>query len=132
MPKPLQYQRIAERYADASDRLNQDIPEAGAFTAYHAFESTGCAWIRHLSHKVPRSPHKAKIDSFVKLSRGYSFGTGAATLAIHLNALRNNMLYPIADKYGSYILPETQMSAANSKDLLRRVRGIMRKVRVNL
>lgn len=131
MPKPQQYQRIADRYSEASELVNQDIPEAGAFTAYHAFESTGSAWIRQMGQNVPRA-HRAKIDNFVKLSRGYPFGKGAATLATLLNALRNNMLYPIQDKSGNYILPETQMSAANSKDLLRRVRGIIRKVGSNI
>lgn len=131
MPRPKQYQRIAERYAEASGLTNRRVPEASGFAAYHAFESIGCAWIRHCGQRVPRSPHRAKTDAFVHLSRARPFGRGAATLAILLNALRNDMLYPIQDGTG-FILPEDRMSEANARDLLRRVRGLMAHVSAEL
>jgi len=132
MPHPQQFQRIAERYAEAAELTNPNVPEASAFAGYHAFESTGCAWIRHFSRAVPRSPHRAKINAFVRLAHGYPFGRGAATLAATLNALRNEMLYPVPDNRGGFILPERRMSASNARDLLRRVRGVMQQVQRNL
>lgn len=128
MPRPDQYRRIADRYAEAAQLTNGNVPEASGFAAYHAFESIGCAWIRHCGQRVPRSPHRAKIDRFIRLSRGERFERGAATLAILMNALRNEMLYPIPDGRGGYILPEIRISASNATNLLRRVRGIIRHV----
>ncbi len=41
MPQPEQYRRISERYAQAAELTNGNIPEASGFEAYHAFESIG-------------------------------------------------------------------------------------------
>jgi len=131
MPRPELYRRIAERYAEASQLTNNDVPEASGFSAYHAFESIGCAWIRYHGQHVPLRPHSAKINVFVRLSHGQRFGRGVATLAILMNSLRNEMLYPAQDG-GAYVLPETRISSTNARDLLRRVRGVIRQVSANL
>ena len=131
MPSPKQYQRIAERYATAAGITNSVIPEASGFSTYHAFESIGCAWIRHRGYRIPR-PHLAKINLFVRLCRGYRFGRGAATLASVLSALRNQMLYPVPDGTGNYILPETVISAQDAANLLHRVQGLIQHISSNL
>jgi hypothetical protein len=127
MPTPNQYRRIAERYGVAADLVNPDIPEACGFAAYHTFESIGCAWIRHQGRQVPRG-HRAKINKFVTLVRRESFRRGVAYVAILTNALRNRMLYPSDDGTGNYVLPEDVLSARDAEDLLRRVRGVARRV----
>ena len=127
MPRPEQYQRIAERYETAGGLIHPDVPEACGFAACHAFESIGCAWIRHRNHSVPRG-HASKINLFVTLSRGESFGRGVAYIANLTNSLRNKMLYPVDDGTGGYILPENVLSDKDAYDLLRRVQGIIRQV----
>jgi hypothetical protein len=131
MPRPEQYQRIAERYANAADLTCNHVSESSGFSAYHTFESIGCAWIRHHGQVVPR-PHPAKLNRFVGLSRRYPFGRGVALLATLLNAMRNQLLYPIPNGTGGYSLPETRLRPRDAADLIRRVRGILRQVSDNM
>lgn len=131
MPKPEQYGRIADRYVSAGQLTMDQVPEAGGFAAYHAFESIGCAWLRHKGQKVPKA-HAAKINKFVQAAKPHQFAHGAAYLAILTNALRNKMLYPISTGTGAYDLPEALMSTANCRDLLKRVSGLVRQVRRTL
>ena len=127
MPRPEQYRRIAERYETAGSLTTPDVPEASGFSAYHAFESIGCAWIRHRGRSVPRG-HASKINLFVTLTRGERFGRGVARIAILTNSLRNRMLYPVDDGTGGYVLPEDVLSDRDADDLLQSVRGIIRRV----
>ena len=127
MPNPALYRRISERYLQATDATVPSVSEAGGFDTYHDFESVGCAWIRHNGQVVPRG-HTAKLNRFVNLSRGRTFGYGVSVLATTLNSIRNNMLYPIADATGGYRLPEQILSAPNANDLLRRVRAVINRV----
>lgn len=131
MPRPEMFRNIAERYLSAGHLTRDQVPEAAAFAAYHAFESIGSAWVRHKGQKVPR-PHDSKINKFVALAKRESFRHGAAHLAILTTALRNKMLYPTEDGLGGFNVPDTLMSAANSRDLLRRVDGMVRSVSAEL
>jgi len=131
MPQPEQYRRISERYAQAAEFTDGNVPEASGFDAYHAFESIGAAWIRHCGQMVPRS-HKGKMRHFIQLCRGRRFGRSAAALAGVLNGLRNRMLYPIPDVNGNFDLPENQISSEDAEDMIRRVRGIIRQVEADL
>lgn len=131
MPQPQQYQRIAERYENAADLTDEDIPEASGFCSYHAFESIGGAWIRRNGRPVPLS-HQKKINVFISLARNEAFEYPAATLAIMLDAMRNTMLYPIENGNGGHDLPETRLSAREAANLLRRVRGVIRQVSARL
>lgn len=131
MPQPEQYRRISERYAQAAELTNRNVPEASGFEAYHAFESIGAAWIRHCGQTVPRH-HKTKLTHFVRLCRGRRFGRGAAVLAQALNGLRNRMLYPIPDANGNFELPENHISTQDAQDMVRRVRGLIRHVEADL
>jgi hypothetical protein len=127
MPRPEQYRRIAERYISAGRLSADQVPEAAGFAAYHAFESIGCAGIRHRNQKVPMR-HDVKVNKFVQLGRREGFRHGAAQLAILTTAIRNKMLYPVPNGSGAYDLPETMLSSANATDLLRRVDGLARTV----
>ena len=127
MPRPEMFKGIAERYLAAGNLTRDQIPEAAAFAAYHAFESIGSAWVRRKGQKVPKA-HDSKINKFVALARRETFRHGAAHLAILTTALRNKMLYPTEDGAGGFNVPDKLISSANSRDLLRRVDGMVRSV----
>lgn len=127
-----EYSRVAQRSVQAADRLHGGgLQECGAFYAYHSFESIGSALIVSHGRRVPKD-HKKKINSFMRASRGRSYQISVAVLAQQLTSLRNKLLYPKAQSDGSILRPEDVLTAAQAKELMRRVRGLVRRVKRDL
>jgi len=123
------YHRVAVRSLEACDgTLTANIQEKAAFLAYHAFESAGCALAGHMGLPVgPRIAHAKKIKHFTDAARALGKERAVAALAITLSSLRNSFLYPIENNTtGTYELPESKISAAQAKDLRKRVGGIVK------
>lgn len=128
MPNPTQYKKISDRYLNASDLLVDDVHEAAGFSLYHAFESMGAAWIRKNARVVPRR-HERKINMFVSLTRNMGHRTSIGLVAILLNSLRNNMLYPIPEIPSGFSIPHIKFSVSEIKNLSRRVKGVLSIIR---
>jgi len=123
------YHRVAVRSLDACDgTLAANVQEKAAFLAYHAFESAGCALADHIGLPVgPRIAHAKKIKHFTDAAKVLGKEHAVAALAITLSSLRNSFLYPIENKTtGTYELPESKISAAQAKELRKRVGGIVK------
>ncbi len=131
MPRPELYREISERYLSASDLLANDIHEAAGFTAYHAFESIGAAWIRKNGRLVPRG-HNRKLNAFVNLCHGTAFAHSASYLATFVNALRNKTLYPVLNNVNNYETPQNTFTKNQIKDLNKRVKGFINKIKLEI
>ena len=127
MPDSRQYQSIADRYQVAAKELNGAVHEASAFTAYHAFESIGAAWLRHIGRKVPRS-HQSKLREFGIRSKHLRSHKSIGQMALLLHAIRNKLLYPSLTSDGTYEEPRNTLTPTESKKMVRRVGGIVRAV----
>jgi len=128
MPTPDQYKEISERYMKASDLLLDRIHEASGFAAYHSFKSIGAAWIRRNNETVPRR-HENKLNRFVVLYRGRRFGYSVALVAILVNSIRNQMLYPIPESGSTFSTPKDEFTQSYIRDLNRRVKGVVNQVK---
>lgn len=127
MPDPIQYQRIAQRYGVAAKKLNGTVHEASAFAAYHAFESIGSAWLRHIGRKVPRS-HRSKLREFAVRSKRLKASRVIGQMAVMLQAIRSKLLYPSLTFDGTHDEPEHAITPADSERLVKRVTGIIKAV----
>jgi len=131
---PLQddYERIAERTLDAAQYLSAaGIQESVAFYAYHAFESIGAALMSAFGENVPRS-HQRKLNQFVAIARSRRYRPAVAQLAIQLQNLRNQCLYPTVQPDGTVQRPEDILTLIQAQRLLQRVTGIVTRVRRDL
>jgi len=128
MPLAVAYQRIAERSLEAAHAsLDAHVQEKGAFLAYHAFESTGCALSFRNGHPVgPAVNHQRKIDTFVRVAGQLGNRRHVFVVAQIVNALRNRVLYPEVMPGGAINRPENRITERNGRDLARRVGGIVR------
>lgn len=122
-----QYQDIADRYQTSANALNKIVHEVSAFAAYHAFESIGAAWLRHIGRKVPTS-HQSKLREFSVRSKPLKMSLSIAQMAIFLEGIRNKLLYPFLTSSGIYEVPQKALTQAESKKLVCRVGGIVRSV----
>ena len=128
MPIEHDYQRVAERSLDASQAsLHAGIHEKGAFLAYHAFESTGCALSASSGLPVgPQVHHNQKINNFTQAATNRGRGHMVAGVAVSLAGIRNTLLYPITDQAtGTITRPENAITAAQADRMRRRVRGVV-------
>jgi hypothetical protein len=109
--------------------LVAEIYEATGFYAYHAFESMGGALCAAVGEDYSLG-HQKKINQFLAVSnRGrlrHQIGHEVSVVATLL-ADRNELLYPqqVDDQV---ILPNQVLSRVEAKDLLKRVKGICKKV----
>lgn len=122
-----QYQGIADRYQTSANASNKIAHEVSAFAAYHAFESIGAAWLRHIGRKVPTS-HRSKLREFSVRSKPLAMCLSIAQMAIFLEGIRNKLLYPFLTSNGIYEVPQKALTHTESKKLVRRVGGIVRAV----
>lgn len=123
-----EYQRVAMRSIEACESLLKDqIHEKAAFMAYHAFESTGCALSNHMGFPVgQRVSHAKKVKHFTNAAKRLRNERAVAALAVTLSSLRNDFLYPIENQSTGYVqLPENVISLAQSKELKKRVKGLL-------
>ena len=127
MPDPKHYKDIAGRYWDSANILNDSVHEASAFAAYHAFESIGAAWLRHVGRRVPQ-PHRSKLREFASHSKRLKAGLAIAKMAVLLQSLRNKLLYPFLISPGVYEVPRQALTTAEAKKLVSKVGGIVREV----
>lgn len=131
MPDPKHYKDIADRYWESADILVGTVHEASAFAAYHAFESIGAAWLRHLGRTVPQK-HASKLRDFASQSkRRLRASLAIGELALLLQGLRNALLYPFLSNAG-YRVPRQALTPAEARRLVSRVGGIIRQVSNNL
>lgn len=125
------YLIVAKRYLESCEKHisnGVNLQEVIGFKSYHAFESIGGAFNAHFGRPIP-NPHPAKINAFVANSRHNRRvnGRAIATVAMILSSVRNNYLYPV--KNGPvFTPPHDQLSMTNAKDLVRRVKGIVKRV----
>lgn len=126
------YLEIAERFIDSCDGHVQheiNIQEVIGFKTYHAFESLGGAFNSHYEHTVPKG-HERKINAFVANSRGNQQvnGHNVAVVAILVASLRNKYLYPefVNETFKN---PKDQLSMTDAKEMIKRVKGILRQVK---
>ena len=131
MPDPKHYKDIADRYGDSANTIVDTVHEVGAFAAYHAFESIGAAWLRHLGRKVPPK-HRSKLREFSVRSKKMKTGFAIAKLAVLLESLRSELLYPIRSHQGDYTVPRDALTPAEAKRTVKRVAGVVREVSRNL
>ncbi len=123
------YLRIASRAIESAEYLaNYKLQENSAFFSYHAFESIGGALCNHYNQIYPRS-HIGKINQIITTAKRAGIQRSVTVVATILNSLgRNNLLYPNPQSSGGFTVPEMKLTVSNSKDLLRRVKGIKRVV----
>lgn len=125
------YLDVARRFLESCEQhINNaiNIQEVIGFKGYHVFESIAGAYNSHFGHNVPKG-HQKKLNAFVANSRHNHLvnSFAIATLAITLNSMRNKYLYP--EKIGPrYRRPQDQISLTNAKDLVRRIKGIVRQI----
>ena len=122
-----QYKNIADRYQTSANDLKETVHEVSAFAAYHAFESIGSAWLRQIGRKVPTS-HRSKLREFAVRSKPLKPGLSIAQMAILLEGIRNKLLYPFLTPQGIYEVPKKALTKKESKELVRRIGGIVRAV----
>lgn len=127
MPDPKHYKDIAGRYWYSANILGNSVHEASAFAAYHAFESIGAAWLRHIGRKVPR-PHRSKLREFSIRSKRLKAGLAIAQMAVLFQSSRNKLLYPFLISAGVYEVPQQALTPEEAKRLVSRVGGIVREV----
>ena len=125
------YLDIAQRFLHSCEQHIHNainIQEVIGFKSYHVFESIAGAFNSHFGNYVPRG-HIRKLNVFVANSRhSRSVNSFAiATLAITLSSMRNKYLYP--ERTGTtFIRPQDQISLSDARDLVRRIRGIVRQI----
>ena len=125
------YLNISKRYLESCEQHisnGVNLQEVIGFKGYHAFESIAGAFNSHFGHTVPKS-HVKKLNSFVAHAchSRHINGMAIATLAMTFNGVRNLYLYP--EKDGSnYKVPMNSLSMTNAKELVRRVKGIVKKI----
>jgi len=125
------YLDVAKRYIESceehiSNGIN--IQEVVGFKSYHAFESIAGAYNSHYGHAVPRG-HARKLNTFVINTRRNHLANSRAIAAqaILLSSMRNKYLYP--EKTGTnFKRPQDQISLTDAKQLVRKVKGIVRQV----
>jgi HEPN domain-containing protein len=125
------YVKVSRRAILAAEAmLRAGLPEATGFHAYHAFESMGGALCTSVGEDYSMG-HAHKINQFTGVAnrRGLrnKIGTGVLEVAMSLTAFRNQLLYPQLME-GKVILPEEVISQKEAETLLKRVRGICKKV----
>ncbi len=124
------YVDISRRALLAADlMLKAGLPEAVGFYAYHAFESIGGALCASVGEDYPMG-HDSKIHQFVAVAMRkwlYKRVTDVSEVAQSLTHLRNKLLYPrlMGDEI---ILPSEVISQKEAETLLKRVKGICKKV----
>jgi len=127
MPQAEAFVRIAERSLDAANAiLPAAIQEAAGFYAYHAFESLGGALCVHHGHQPPRTPHSSKIIAFQGFANEHPFAGDVATLAIIVESLRNDLLYPSRPTpEGLTHVPDERYTLDNARDLIKDVTNLL-------
>lgn len=104
--------------------------EAAGFYAYHAFESMGGALCTSVGENYSMD-HTHKINQFVGVAkRGVlrdRIGRGVSEVAALIMGIRNQLLYPrqVDDEV---TLPTQVLSQEEARGLLKRVKGICKKV----
>lgn len=126
------YLKVAERNLESSGNLaDASIQESSGFCSYHAFESLGGALCSHFAVNYPKG-HGRKINEFRstagRVDRAFQHGVSATSIILD-SIGRNSFLYPKEQPDGSFSIPEQLLSKSDAKDLLRRVKGIHRKVK---
>jgi hypothetical protein len=114
----------------AETNLVAGISEAAGFYAYHAFESMGGALCTSVGEDYSFS-HTKKIHQFIAVSkrRGLRNKIGHQVLGVAgMLADRNQLLYPQQQIDNQVKLPSQVLSQTEAKSLLKRVKGICKKV----
>lgn len=122
------YRSISERSVDTAEALiEKEIFENAIFHSYHAFESIGGALCHSQGLHFPRK-HISKTNQFQVAANRRRIGRGVGALAIAISSLRSESLYPYQNPDGSIESPERRFNKTTAKDLLKRVKGVKRKV----
>ncbi len=125
------YLNVSKRFLESCEQHianGVNLQEVIGFKSYHAFESIAGSFNSHFGHQIP-SAHPAKINAFVANSKNSQFVNGRtiAAVAMLLSSVRNDYLYPVKNG-ADFKPPMDQLSMTNARDLVRRVKGIVRKV----
>ena len=122
------YLEVAERSLKAAQATIQaHLHEKAAFMAYHAFESAGGAFCAARGVAYPVS-HEKKLNVFKASARLERFGLQVAELSVLVASLRNRCLYPTVTGSGEVHTPQSQLTAAEARRLLGRVRALVDRV----
>lgn len=123
------YLEVCDRSLEAADASSSaGVHEKACFLTYHAFESVGGALAASKRVKYPSS-HSKKINQFVRLTKATPHAHAVGSLAITLSSLRNLALYPREQPDGSASPPSSTISKSIASKLLKRVRGLVPRVR---
>lgn len=124
------YLSVAERSVQAADSLiGNNIQESATFYSYHAFESMGGALCEKNGERYHPKSHPAKINLFKTVAHRCGIGVSVATVAIIAASIRNGCLYPNETAIGDFDTPDSRISISDAKDLLRRVKGVLKTVK---
>lgn len=111
------------------------MQESVAFSSYHAFESLGGALCSSVGVTYHRK-HPTKINQFVAVAnRGglrAKIGRDVAIVASLVSSIRNNCLYPNDIGGGVIELPRDFIDLNDAKDMLKRTKGLYKKVKRQL
>jgi len=131
MPQAAAYLRVAERSLQSANAiLPVAIQEIAGFLAYHAFESLGGALCVHHGKKPPKVPHLAKIQMFQGFANGHPFGPDVARVAILVQSIRNDLLYPSRVTSGGLAeAPDEIYTLADATDLINEVTNVLGQIR---
>ena len=126
------YTQISERSLTSADAsIASGIQESATFFAYHAFESLGGALCSSVG-EVYSKGHSRKINQFVAASRRgklrVRISHDVAYVGMVLSSFRNKSLYPEELASGAVELPSDFITLSNAKDIVKRVKGVTRKV----
>lgn len=126
------YAEIARRSLDSADaNISASIQESATFFAYHAFESLGGALCSSIGEMYSME-HAKKINQFIAASkRGklrLKIARDVAYVGMVISSIRNKCLYPEELASGGVRLPSDFITLSNAQDLVKRVRGVARKV----
>jgi hypothetical protein len=122
------YAETALRAIEAAEAsLARNIHELAAFCAYHAFESAGGA-LCHSHHGQYPAAHRSKLNEFKKAAKGRPYGRGVSYLCIKLSSIRNLLLYPQLSPTGSVTAPKDLLTLRQVRELVKRVKGTVRRV----
>jgi HEPN domain-containing protein len=129
MDEKFAYVKVAERTLESAEALaDNSLQETSAFCSYHAFESLGGAVCSHLGQRYPKG-HNKKIGQFIVSSKRVGIAYSVSVLAIVMQSLgRNSLLYPNPLPNGDFEIPEQKLSITNARDLVRKVKGVKRKI----
>jgi HEPN domain-containing protein len=130
------YLEVAERSLQSADaNLLANMQESVAFYSYHTFESLGGALCSSVGVIYPKG-HASKINQFKSTANNGGLkdkiGRDVAVLATLVSSIRNKCLYPEELADGSVTLPKDYIDINDAKDMLRRIKGLHKKVKKQL